>query len=106
MAFEVRALEDGIRFDVKVVPRSSRERIGPPVGDRLKVQLMAPPVDGAANEALVKLLAKRRYAVVIALHSRGGFVDYDGPGAKALATRMARAASVPVLRLASLRSGL
>jgi uncharacterized protein (TIGR00251 family) len=28
-------------------------------GSRLKVQLTAPPVDGAANEALVELLAKR-----------------------------------------------
>jgi uncharacterized protein (TIGR00251 family) len=47
----------GITFDVQVVPRASRERLGPVVGDRLKVQLTAPPVDGAANDALVRLLA-------------------------------------------------
>ena len=49
---------DGITFDVQVVPRASRDRLGPIHGDRLKVQLTAPPVDGAANEALVALLAK------------------------------------------------
>jgi hypothetical protein len=48
----------GITFDVQVVPRASRERIGPVVGDRLKVQLTAPPVDGAANDALRATLAK------------------------------------------------
>jgi uncharacterized protein len=47
-----------IRFDVQVVPRASRERIGPVVGDRLKVQLTAPPVDGAANDALRVFLAR------------------------------------------------
>jgi uncharacterized protein (TIGR00251 family) len=49
---------DGILVDVQVVPRASRERIGPVHGDRLKVQLTAPPVDGAANEALRALLSR------------------------------------------------
>ena len=49
----------GITFEVQVVPRASRDRIGPVVGDRLKVQLAAPPVDGAANEALVRLVAEK-----------------------------------------------
>lgn len=47
-----------IVFDVQVVPRASKEKLGPIVGDRLKVQLTAPPVDGAANQALRALLAK------------------------------------------------
>jgi uncharacterized protein (TIGR00251 family) len=47
-----------IRFGVQVVPRASRDRLGPTVGERLKVQLTAPPVEGAANEALRALLAK------------------------------------------------
>ena len=50
--------DDAITFDVQVVPRASQERLGPVLGDRLKVQLTAPPVDGAANEALVALLAR------------------------------------------------
>jgi uncharacterized protein (TIGR00251 family) len=54
----VREEVGAITFDVQVVPRASRERLGPVVGERLKVQLMAPPVDGAANQALRALLAK------------------------------------------------
>jgi uncharacterized protein (TIGR00251 family) len=50
--------EGAIRFDVQVVPRASRDRVGPSVGGRVKVQLTAPPVDGAANEALRALLAR------------------------------------------------
>ncbi len=50
---------DAITFDVQVVPRASKERLGPVLGDRLKIQLTAPPVDGAANEALVTLLARK-----------------------------------------------
>jgi uncharacterized protein len=50
--------DGAITFDVQVVPRASRDRLGPVHGDRLKVQLTAPPVDGAANEALVALVAK------------------------------------------------
>jgi uncharacterized protein (TIGR00251 family) len=47
----------GIVFDVQVVPRSSKNAIGKVVGDRLKIYLTAPPVDGAANEALRRLVA-------------------------------------------------
>jgi uncharacterized protein (TIGR00251 family) len=50
---------DAITFDVQVVPRASQEKLGPVLGDRLKIQLTAPPVDGAANEALVALLARK-----------------------------------------------
>ena len=55
---KVTEADGAITFDVQVVPRASRERLGPVHGDRLKVQLTAPPVDGAANDALVQLLAK------------------------------------------------
>jgi uncharacterized protein (TIGR00251 family) len=57
----VRITEDGgaIVFDVQVVPRASRDKLGPIVGDRLKVQLTAPPVGGAANDALRALVAKQ-----------------------------------------------
>ncbi len=58
LALVIKQDAEGISFDVQVVPRASRDRIGPVVGDRLKVQLTAPPVDGAANEALRSVLAK------------------------------------------------
>jgi uncharacterized protein (TIGR00251 family) len=58
VTFVVNERDGGITFDVQVVPRASRDRLGPVHGDRLKVQLTAPPVDGAANDALVALVAK------------------------------------------------
>ena len=56
-------------IDVQVVPRASRVAVGPAVGDRLRVAVTAPPVDGAANAAVIEALAAafgvRRAAVSI-----------------------------------------
>ena len=41
-----------------VVPRASRTRVVGLHGDRLKVQLAAPPVDGEANAALLELFVE------------------------------------------------
>ena len=51
--------KDGaVTLDVAVKPRSSREGVGPIQGDRLCVAVNAPPVDGKANEAVVRVLAQ------------------------------------------------
>lgn len=42
---------------IRVVPRSARDSLEWD-GDGLKARLTAPPVDGAANEALLTLLAR------------------------------------------------
>ena len=47
-----------MRLAVRVIPRSSRNSIEWEQ-ETLKVRLTAPPVDGAANEALIALLAER-----------------------------------------------
>ncbi|HEU4563477.1 MAG TPA: DUF167 domain-containing protein [Gemmatimonadaceae bacterium] len=47
-----------VRFTVRVQPRASRSEVDGVHGDALKVRLAAPPVDGAANEALAELLAE------------------------------------------------
>lgn len=44
---------------MRVQPRASRNELAGRHGDALKVRLAAPPVDGAANEALVRFLAER-----------------------------------------------
>ena len=45
-------------LDIAVKPRSSREGVGPVQGDRLVVAVNAPPVEGKANEAVVRVLAE------------------------------------------------
>ena len=58
MGFRTRREDGAITFEVKVAPRASRNRVIGVQNGALKVALTAPPVDGAANEALRKLLAK------------------------------------------------
>ena len=51
--------KDGaIFFNVKVVPRSSQSEIVGELDGTLKIKLKSPPVEGAANAELVKLLSK------------------------------------------------
>jgi hypothetical protein len=54
----IREQDSAITFEVRVAPRASRNRVVGIQDGALKVALTAPPVDGAANEALKKLLAK------------------------------------------------
>jgi hypothetical protein len=49
----------GTLLSVKLQPRASKNEIGSPLGDELKIKVTAPPVDGAANQALVELLAEK-----------------------------------------------
>ena len=44
-------------LDVRVQPRASRSEIAGLHGERLRVRLQAPPVDGKANAALVEFVA-------------------------------------------------
>jgi uncharacterized protein len=55
----LRAQPDGLLLSVKLQPRASANEIGEPLGNELRIKVTAPPVDAAANEALVKLLAKQ-----------------------------------------------
>ena len=48
----------GLTFAVRVTPRARRTAIAGVRGPALAIQLASPPVDGAANEALVILLSK------------------------------------------------
>jgi uncharacterized protein (TIGR00251 family) len=47
-----------VRLLLKVIPKSSRNRIVGWVGDRLKVAVTAPPERGKANEAVLTLVAQ------------------------------------------------
>lgn len=48
---------EGTALRLRVIPRADRNTIQGVQGDRLKVRLQAPPVEGKANRALLKFLA-------------------------------------------------
>ncbi len=54
----LRSQPDGVLLSVKLQPRASANEIGEAMGNELRIKVMAPPVDSAANEALVRLLAE------------------------------------------------
>jgi uncharacterized protein (TIGR00251 family) len=53
------ATSDGTRLALRVQPRAARSEVVGRHGDSLRVRLAAPPVDGAANDELVRLLSDR-----------------------------------------------
>jgi hypothetical protein len=80
----VTTVGDGVRLRVHVQPRASRTEVAGVHGPALKVRLHAPPVDGAANDELVRFLASAlgiatRDVTIISGHSsRGKTVQLDG----------------------------
>lgn len=52
------AKDGGITFAIRVQPRASRSEVVGELDGALKVRLAAPPVDGEANEELIRFLAK------------------------------------------------
>ena len=75
---------------VHVQPRASRSEVVGTHGAALKVRLLAPPVDGTANEALVALLAeelgvpRRDVRIVHGATSRTKVVEIEGTTADAV----------------------
>ena len=49
---------DGVTLPVRAVPRASRDALDGVVEGALRVRLAAPPVEGAANKALIAFLAE------------------------------------------------
>jgi hypothetical protein len=58
VAIDAREAGAAVTFPVRVQPRSGREEIAGERGGALLVRLTAPPVEGAANAALCRLLAR------------------------------------------------
>jgi len=56
--FSVKESKNGLTFDIQVTPRAARAEIAGVQDDALKVKVTALPVEGAANEACIKLLAR------------------------------------------------
>ena len=55
---EIKTSGEGITFWVQVQPRASKKAVVGLHQDALKVKLTAPPVEGAANEQCIEILAK------------------------------------------------
>lgn len=54
----LKAAPGGVSLFLKVQPRASKNKIGESTGDELKIKVTAPPVDSAANEAVLRLVAE------------------------------------------------
>ena len=72
------------RLSVYVQPRASKNEIVGLHDGCLRVRLTAPPVEGAANEALVRLIAarlglsRRQVTVVVGSSGRRKILEIDG----------------------------
>lgn len=55
----LRQEDEVVLLPLKVVPGASRSRLVGLHGDAVKLQVAAPPADGAANEAVLQLLAQQ-----------------------------------------------
>ena len=58
MSMSPRHTAVSLTFAIRVHPRARRNAIEGRVGDALKVSLTAPPVDGKANEAVIRFFAE------------------------------------------------
>jgi uncharacterized protein (TIGR00251 family) len=90
----VRQTAASVTFAVKIHPRAKRNAITGEVGDALKMTLIAPPVDGKANQACIdffaKLLNLPRSSVTIAAGqtSRNKVIRVVGLSAKEVRQRL------------------
>lgn len=77
----ITATATGVRLRIRVQPRASRNEIAGAHGDELRLRLTAPPVEGAANEAVVRFLAEAlgvargSVTIVAGLSSRSKVVE-------------------------------
>ena len=82
------------RIRVRLTPRAAREQIAPGGGGSYLVRVTAPPVDGRANEALCRLIARRagvapsRVTLVRGAKSREKVLSVEGVDAATLHERL------------------
>lgn len=80
----ISASPDGTVVDIRVIPRARKSRIAGTRDNAILVRLNAPPVDGAANTELIRVLAamldvpRRNIQIVSGERSRGKRVRISG----------------------------
>ena len=78
----------GIELDVRVVPRARKNTLGPVRENALVVRVQAPPVDDAANAAVIELFRElfdvpaRAVRIVSGEHARRKRIAIDGISAE------------------------
>ena len=93
----LRIQADGVLLSVKLQPRASANEIGEALGSELRIKVTAPPVEAAANEALVKLLAqeldcpRNRVELVRGHTSRHKTIKLYGLTAEAVLSKLGKA---------------
>jgi uncharacterized protein (TIGR00251 family) len=65
-------MPDGVILSVRIIPRARKTELSGIRGGALLVRVNAPPVAGAANAALIELLARRLTIPRHAIQIRGG----------------------------------
>jgi uncharacterized protein (TIGR00251 family) len=84
------------RLNLRVTPRASKNALEGFRGDALIVRVTAPPVDSAANEAVIELLAraldipKRQITITRGSTGRNKVVDIDGVSRDQLISLLSR----------------
>ncbi len=90
----IESTPDGVVIAVRVIPRSGRSGITGTRGGALLVRLNAPPVEGAANDELVEVMAetlgvpRRAVTIVSGERSRTKRVRVAGVDADHVASRL------------------
>ena len=90
---------NGVRIQLQVQPRASRTEVVGLHGDALRIRVAAPPVDGAANEAIIRFFADRlgvsrgRVRLTKGASGRRKVVEIDGIGLEALTRALGAAGS-------------
>lgn len=84
MVLNITQHKAGIQFSAAIQPRASRNEISGVLDGALKIRLTSPPVEGAANKACIKFLAKRlgvsqsRVDIVGGLTSKNKIIRVEG----------------------------
>lgn len=91
----LRQTAEGVYLSLRVQPRASRNQLGPVLGNELKISVTAPPVDSAANQAVLEFLAqllrcpRRDIQLVRGETSRRKTIFISGVTAQAVAEKLA-----------------
>lgn len=84
MTLEIKPNKAGIQFSAAIQSRASRNQILGIHNHCLKIKLTSPPVDGAANQACIKFLAKTfgispsRISIIKGETSKNKTIQFEG----------------------------